>query len=329
MLVIEPRTGQLLALVGGRDHSLFPFNRAISARRQPASVFKPVVALAALAKGGEEAPAFTLASVLSDTPMHVRTSGGDWYPTNHDRRYRGDVTLRQALEQSLNVPMARLGVAVGPTHIIAAARRLGIESPLAPLPSLPLGTFEVRLIEMTRAYGVLAAGGRRAPLRPTLGLVRPDGARFELPTPPTLRVYRASEVYLVTSALQGVIDRGTGTAVRELGYQGAIAGKTGSSDDFRDAWFVGYTPDVVVGVWVGFDDNHPVGLAGSAAALPIAMDFLVGLLGQRGGSAIRPPPGIERTRVRIREGGRCRRLVEVFLSGTAPAPVCDGGGGEP
>jgi penicillin-binding protein 1B len=329
LLVLEPRTGQILALVGGRDHRTSPFNRATAARRQPGSIFKPVVVLAALKRSDDGVPDFTLTSILRDEPFRLRGRRGRWQPQNHDRRFRGDVTLREALEQSLNVPLVRLAAAVGPGRVISTARRMGIESPLEPIPSLPLGTLEVSLLEITRAYAVLAAGGSRAPLGSTLGVVEADGAGVDIGQVKTLQVFSPGEAYLVTSALQGAADRGTSASLRELGYHGAIAGKTGTTDRFRDAWFVGYTPEIVVGVWVGFDNNRYLGRSGSELALPIAADFLIEVLGPTGAGHFRPPADVERARVRVEKDGRCRSVVELFLVGTAPADGCRGGPSSP
>jgi penicillin-binding protein 1B len=321
LVAIEPRTGQVLAMVGGRDYVRAPYDRVAAAHRQPGSVFKPVVALAALSAGGGDAN-FTLASVLRDEPFRLREPGGWWEPRNHDWQFRGDVTLREAIEHSLNVPIVRLADAIGLDRLISTARRMGIESPLEPVLSLALGAFEVSLLEITRVYGVLAAGGQRSPLRVALGVRDRDADALERAETPTLQVFSAAEVYLVTSALQGAADRGTGALVRELGYHGAIAAKTGSTDRFRDAWFIGYTPELVVGVWAGFDDNHRIGLPGSALALPVAVDFLTGALGSTGGGHFRPPRGVEQLRVSIEKRGQCRSVVELFLPGTAPTESC-------
>ena len=321
MVVLEPRTGQILVLIGGRDYKRSPFNRAL-ARRQPGSIFKPVVMLAALARRSGGDPAFTLASVLKDEPFHINVPNTKWEPMNHDRGFRGEVTAREALELSLNVPMARLGAAVGYTQIISTARRMGITTPLEPVPSLPLGSLEVTLLEMARAYAVLASGGLRAPLRSILSIVEPNGTRHRVSEVTPFRIFRSAETYLVTSALQGSIDRGTSTHLRDLGYYGAAAGKTGSTNRFRDAWFVGYTPEIVVGAWVGFDIARGLGIPGARAALPIVADFMIGVLGRNGAARFSPPPGIERVRVAIKKGGNCRHLTELFLSGTAPTPNC-------
>lgn len=242
---------------------------------------------------------------------------------NHDRSFRGEVTAREALEWSLNVPMARLGAAVGLTEIISTARRMGIASPLEPVPSLPLGSLETNLLEMVRAYAVLASGGLRAPVRDVLSIVDNGGVHQPNSETSPYRIFRSSETYLVTSVLQGSVDRGTSTHLRDLGYYGAVAGKTGSTNRFRDAWFVGYTPEIVIGAWVGFDYIRAVGLPGAEAALPIVADFMIGVLGPQGAARFSPPPGIERVKVAIRQDGSCHYVNEMFLSGTAPKEVCN------
>jgi penicillin-binding protein 1B len=332
VVVMEPRTGQVLTLVGGRDYIHSPFNRAL-AQRQPGSIFKPVVMLSAVKRKGERDPAFTLASVVKDEPFHINVVSGPkntsssmlWEPMNHDLGFREAVTAREALEWSLNVPMARLGAATGLTEIISTARRMGITSPLEPVPSLPLGSFETNLLEMARAYAVLASGGLRAPLRDVLSVVGDDGVRHKTSESTPFRIFHSSETYLVTSVLQGSVDRGTSTYLRELGYYGAVAGKTGSTNRFRDAWFVGYTPEIVIGAWVGFDAARGIGLPGAEAALPIVADIMIGILGPNGAARFSPPPGIERVRVAVRKPGSCHYVNELFLAGTAPTGTCDEG----
>ena len=321
MIVLEPRTGQILVFIGGRDYKQSPFNRTL-ARRQPGSIFKPVVMLTALARRSDGNPAFTLASILKDEPFHINVPNGKWKPMNHNKEFSGEVTAREALERSMNVPMAQLGAAVGYTHIISTARRMGITSPLEPVPSLPLGSYEVTLLEMANVYAVLASGGLRAPLRSILRIVEPNGNSHRTTEVTPFRIFGAAETYLVTSALQGSIDRGTSTHLRELGYFGAAAGKTGSTNRFRDAWFVGYTPEIVVGTWVGFDMARNLGIPGARAALPIVADFMIDVLGRNGAAHFSPPPGIERIRVAIKKEGGCHFLTEYFLSGTAPTHSC-------
>lgn len=321
MVVLEPRTGQILVLIGGRDYIQSPFNRTL-ARRQSGSIFKPVVILAALARRSSGDPPFTLASVLEDKPFHINLPNKTWMPMNYDKGFRGDVTLRDALERSLNVPMVQIGAEIGYSQIISTARRMGITSPLEPVPSLPIGAFEVTMVEMARAYAVLASGGIRAPLRSILQIIEPDGTRRLLSQAAPYRVFSPAETYLVTSALQGSIDRGTSTYLRDLGYYGSAAGKTGSTNRFRDAWFFGYTPEIVIGTWVGFDLARGLGITASEAALPIGADFMIDVLGPNGAARFSTPPGLERARVAIRKDKQCLHLSELFLTGTVPPRDC-------
>ena len=324
LVALDPRSGELLAMIGGRDYGVSQFNRAADAMRQPGSAFKPVVALAALGREGRNDPAFTLASVIEDGPLQVRTSAGLWVPANYDGEFRGPVTFRDALEQSLNVPFARIGLEVGPERIVRTARALGIASPLQAVPSLALGASEVSPLELTRAYGVLAAGGRLAPLRTLLPREREERGAVE-----TIgdRVADPAEVYLVTSALEGVIARGTGRGLASVGGWGGLAGKSGTSNDWRDAWFVAYTPSLVVGVWVGHDDNRSLGTSGAGAALPIVSRFLRDALDGERLEEFPVPDGIELGWAESSGGAwwngwRCEGRREVFLEGTAPEARC-------
>lgn len=270
LVAIDPRTGDILAMVGGRDYGVSQFNRATDALRQPGSAFKPIVALAALERAEDGTPAYTLASTLDDSPLQVRTPQGPWQPANYDGTYRGEVSLRQALEQSLNVPFARIGLALGPPRVVATARRLGITSTLQEVPSIALGASEVTLLELVRAYGTFATGGDLASSRRILGRARLGKPLDAVTEPAVQRVADPAATWLVTSALQGAVANGTG---RGLGRSG-IAGKTGTSNNWRDAWFIAYTPDLVVGVWVGHDDGRSLRQTGGAAALPIVSRFL-------------------------------------------------------
>lgn len=329
LLAIDPRTGDVVAMVGGRDYGLSQFNRATDARRQPGSAFKPVVALAALGPRDGRSPEFTLASVIEDEPLRVRTPRGPWEPANYDRSFRGPVTFRQAMEESLNVPFARIGLAIGPDRIVTMARRLGITSPLQPVPSLALGSSEVTLVELVRAYGVLAAGGRLAATRTILGPGRPGrSGAFEMTDAPEAgQVIDPAVAYLVTSALQGVVARGTGRALNQDGRWEGIAGKTGTSNDWRDAWFIAYSPTLVVGVWVGFDDGRSVRMTGAGAALPIVAGVLEEGAPEAGREPFEVPDGITEAYAGMNDGGwdsDCGSR-EVFLEGTEPA----GGGCSP
>jgi penicillin-binding protein 1B len=322
LVALDPRSGEILAMVGGRDYGTTQFNRAVNARRQPGSAFKPVVALTALTQSGE----YTLATVLHDEPLSVKTPAGTWTPVNYDGRFRGDVTIRDALERSLNVPFARLGLAVGAAQIVETARKLGIQGPLNAVPSLALGSSEVSPLELTRAFGVFAAEGFRSELHTTLQVLGSNGqelSRFEYAGE---RVFDPAEAYLVTSALEGAVARGTGRGLQRFGYHGPVAAKSGTTNDFRDAWFIAYTPTLAVGAWVGYDDGRSVGLPGAAAALPIVAQFLVGAFGTSGDIDFPIPRGIDVVEVNretgLRAGPGCRGQPEVFLRGTAPEDSC-------
>ena len=330
MIVLDPATGQIRALVGGRDYRSSQFNRAVLARRQPGSAFKPFVYLAALTPR-RDAQLFTAASLLEDSPITIVVDGKSWTPKNYDDRYQGPVTLRRALEGSLNTATVRLAQAVGLPTVIETARKLGVEVNLRPVPALALGVFEITPLQLARAYLPLANGG----LAPAGGAV--DAVTDEAGTalwsasreaPP---VIGAPEAYLVTSLLEGAINAGTGAAARALGVPGAVAGKTGTTNEGRDAWFVGYSPNLLALVWVGFDDGTPAGLSGSEGALPIWSDFMRQALDVYPGGAFAEPTGITHAKIDLTNGKTATAYcplvaTEVFLAGTEP-PACDEHGG--
>jgi len=335
LVAVDPRTGDVLAMVGGRDYGSSQYNRAVHARRQPGSSFKPIVALSALAESPgarRDGSPITLATVLSDEPLEVDTPAGPWQPINYDGRFHGQVTLREALERSLNVPFARLGLEVGAERIVAMARRVGIQSRLKPYPSIALGAFEVTPLEMARAYGVLAAGGFRAGGQPVLAVLGPDGKVSVTERAAGERVASQSEAYLVTSALRGAVERGTGRSLRAHGFSGAVAAKSGTTNGFRDGWFIGYTPTLAVAVWVGFDDGQSLGLTGSRVALPIFARFMASATGRYGdegpwgSTGFNPPAGLEVVDVDpvtgLRAGPGCPGRPEIFVRGTAPRRSC-------
>ncbi len=230
------------------------------------------------------------------------------------------------------MPFARLGLAVGPERIVETARNLGVESPLMPVPSLALGASEVTLLELTRAYGVLAAQGYRADPVPFYGALAPDGSLLHRTDASGQPVYDPAEAYLVTSALRGAVEWGTGRSLRALGFQGEVAAKSGTTNGYRDGWFVGYTPALAVGVWVGFDDGASLGLPGARVALPIFARFLraavgrTGSLGPQGGYEFDLPEGLEIVEIDpesgLRAGPGCLGEPELFLEGTAPRESC-------
>ena len=319
VVAIEPASGQIRALVGGRRFGLSEFNRATKARRQPGSLFKPLVYLAAFEARARD---ITPSTLVDDEPIVIPVRGGAWTPHNIDGRFHGPVTIRRALEESLNVPAALVAQGVGLTYVTRVARAVGVASPLAPVPSLALGTSEVTLLEMTSAFATIANGGVRV-WPTTLGSA---GAVALKPLPEPTRVVSAESAFLVTHIMRGVMRRGTGGSSARWGLQEVTAGKTGTTDGLRDAWFIGFTPDLVVGVWVGADDAHAIGLAGADIALPIWADVMVKALRRTPPSPFAPPPGIVMTRVNSATGLRAcadeDSISEAFRQGSEPA-ACD------
>ena len=246
MVALEP-DGGVLALVGGADHRLSSFDRATQALRQPGSAFKPFVYAAALEQG------LTPDDVRADAPIKV----GDWRPQNADGRYAGNVTLADALARSINTVAVRVSQEIGRDKVAELARRFGlINIPPHPAPPIALGAYEVTLLDLTGAYQVFQAGGKKAPpyLIASITNARGDLIYRKNPTPPDT-VYDDAKAGQMIAMMQGVIQRGTG---RKADIGRPAAGKTGTSQDYRDAWFVGFTPDVVAGVWLGDDRNRPM-----------------------------------------------------------------------
>jgi penicillin-binding protein 1B len=332
IVAIRPQTGELLALVGGRDYRVSQFDRCTLARRQVGSVFKPFVFVAAL-EPYRGAPVVTLASRLDDSPFELKTPSGMWRPANHDRSFHGDVGVRDALEKSYNVATARLAQQVGVDRIVDVARRLGIESPLPKVPSLALGTAEIAPVELARAYATLASGGVRPATQTIEDVVDGTGAVVERRRLRFERVLDAGTAFLATSLLEGVADHGTARGLRNGGLQGPVAAKTGTTDEERDLWFVGFTPDLVAVVWVGFDTPHGLGIPASVGALPIWRSFVEGATGGIVRGNFPRPPVIERVAIDPATGalalsGCPERRDEYFLAGTLPTEICPPDGDE-
>jgi penicillin-binding protein 1A len=268
-LVAMRLDGRVVAMVGGRDYRRSPFNRATQARRQPGSAFKPFVYLAAFRAG------YTPLTPVNDAPIRL----GSWQPRNYDDHYRGRITIRDAVAISSNVAAVQVQERVGRDRVIRAARDLGITTPLAPAPSLALGVNNVTLIELTAAYAAIAAG--RYPIRPH-GLPRGSGDWFGA-APEEGPTQRDRAFPMLRDVLYAVVNRGTGRSAR-LGIP--TFGKTGTTSDYRDAWFIGFAGDLVVGVWVGRDDNRPMpGTSGGGLPARIWRDFMSQATGARAAPA--------------------------------------------
>ncbi|CAN5140958.1 penicillin-binding protein 1B [soil metagenome] len=323
VVVIDPQTGFVRAMVGGRDYQESQFNRAEQARRQPGSTFKPFVYLTAFLTPGRWSPATT----IDDVPFEVVSGGEVWSPDNYDDTYHGTVTLRNALTNSMNVATSRLALEVGLNRVTRTAHEAGIDSRLKPLPSLALGAFEVTPLEMASAYATLANGGIRTEPLSILSAVDDEGHVVQHREVEMDRVLPADAVYLVNDMLQDVFDKGTARRARALGYSGNAAGKTGTTNSTRDAWFVGYTPEMTALVWVGYDDNEPIGLHGDRAALPIWVDLMKRSGHASGGSEFPAPRNIVLVEVDPETGelatpGCPVTSYEVFVEGTEPEVEC-------
>jgi penicillin-binding protein 1B len=330
-VALDPGTGEIRALVGGRDYQTSQYNRAASARRQPGSAFKPIVYLTALRARGD-APALTAASIVEDTPLTLTVGRDTWSPRNYNDRYEGRVSVRRALEQSLNAATIRVAETVGMPAVVETARLLGFTGDLAPVPAAALGAYEATPLELARTYLPLVNGGVRPPGVIAVRTVRDrDGTLDPAETVQPSAVLTPAEAYLITSLLEGVMASGTGASARTLGVRGAVAGKTGTTNEGRDAWFVGYTPRLLALVWVGYDGAEAHGLSGAEAALPIWADFMQQALDAYPQPAFTVPGGIAFADVDATNGQLANRFCptvarETFLAGTEPPPCQEHGG---
>ena len=327
LVAVDPRSGAIRALVGGGSYRDTQFNRASRARRQPGSIIKPFVYLAALERARRDPTfVFTPSSLVDDTPTTFRLDGRPWRPSNYGGVYDGPVTARMALARSRNVAAVKVAALAGFDAVAAlwAAASGGATPP--PYPSLALGTFEATPLEVAAGYTVLANGGVRQPLHAITGVT--DGDRtVEVPAEASHRVAAADSAFLVTQMLESVLDTGTAAATRREGFHHPAAGKTGTTDDLRDAWFVGFTPTLLTVVWVGVDDGSPLGLTGAQAALPIWTDFMERALDGHPSTRFRTPPEIIVVDLDptsgLRATNRCPETIRGgFRKGTVPETMC-------
>jgi penicillin-binding protein 1B len=324
LIALDPATGEIRAYVGGRDYQASQFDRVTLARRQPGSAFKPFVYLAALSPRAGGLP-FTAATMVEDAPITLSVNGKPWSPRNYEDRYEGRVSVRRALEQSLNGATVRMAQVVGAPAIAETAKAFGLVQKAAPIPSLALGALEVTPIDLAAAYIPFAGGGLRpGAIRSVRAVYQADGSPAAVADDAApSAVITPAEAYLMTSMLQGVISKGTARAAQSLAASGDIAGKTGTTNEGRDAWFVGYSSRLVAAVWVGFDDNAPHGLSGSAAALPIWTQFMKQALDAYPAAAFTVPAGITTASIDTSNGRlageSCPHTArEIFLTGTEP-----------
>jgi penicillin-binding protein 1A len=315
LISIEPQTGYVRAMVGGYDFFRSEFNRAVQARRQPGSAFKPFIYIAALEAG------LTPASRVEDAPVAYPVSNGQvWKPENYDRKFRGFTTLQQAIEESVNVVTVRLQERVGLNHTIQVARRFGIASPLDVNLSLALGTSDLTLIELTSAYGTLANQGQWLAPTAIRYVTDAQGRLLEEHLAEPRQAVPPEVAYVATHMLRGVVERGTGQAAKALGRP--VAAKTGTTNDYSNAWFIGYTPRLATGVWVGYDRPRSLGKdeTGSRVAVPIWTTFMGRVLDNSPREDFPMPEGVVVVPVDMDPSNECVRVVPMaFVKGTEPA----------
>ena len=327
-VALDPRTGSVRAMVGGRDYGDSKFNRATQALRQPGSTFKPLVYADAIQNG------HTTAEALDDSPLSVpQSGGGTWSPQNFDGKSMGYIPLRRALYMSRNQATVRLGMSLGEESVAAMARRFGLSTPMPPFPSLHIGSADVYPLEMIAAYTTFAAGGIRS--KPT-GIVRVENSKGEVlwePKPARTAVLSSAEAWLMTDILRDVVRRGT--AARAVsGLRVPAGGKTGTTNDGADVWFIGFTPDLVAGVWMGLDKPRTImrNAQGGELAAPAWTAFMSEVYRRRALTADFPGPGglvavpVDRL-TGFKAGPLCpadRVYVDYFVAGTEPTQECDG-----
>ncbi|MDZ7631371.1 MAG: PBP1A family penicillin-binding protein [Gemmatimonadaceae bacterium] len=327
-VAIDPRTGGIRAMVGGRDYTDSKFNRATQALRQPGSTFKPIVYADAIQNG------HTTAEALEDNPISVAQAGGGiWSPQNFDGKSMGYIPLRRALYLSRNQAAVRLGMSLGEESVASMARRFGLSTPMPPYPSLHIGAADVYPLEMIAAYTVFPSGGIRA--RPT-GIVRVENSKGEVlwePAPVRTPVLSNGEAWLMTDMLRDVVRRGTAArAVASLRVP--AGGKTGTTNDGADVWFIGFTPDLVAGVWMGLDRPRTImrNAQGGELAAPAWTAFMTEVYRRKPLTTDFQGPGgliavpVDRL-TGFRAGSLCpadRIYIDYFVQGTEPMQECDG-----
>ncbi len=320
IVVTDDHAGEVQALVGGRDVRYRGFNRALDAARPVGSLLKPAIYLTALA----EPARYTLVTQIDDGPFVWKSRGApDWQPANYDKKFHGEVQLRTALAQSYNAASARLGTELGIERVLATVKRLGVERPLRPYAATLLGAVELSPLEVAQMYQTIASGGFRAPLRAIREVTTQDGRPLKRYPLAVEQAFPPEPMYLLTAAMQGVVREGTAQSMKNwLPAESAVAGKTGTTDEQRDAWFAGFTGDRLGVVWVGYDDNRAAHLSGGSTALPVWGELMAALDPEP--LVLPKPDGIESVLIDpqsgLRADGGCAGALELpFAQGSAPA----------
>jgi penicillin-binding protein 1A len=312
LLALDNKTGQIRAMVGGSNFAVSKFNRAVQAKRQVGSLFKPIVYTTAIDRG------FTPVSVFIDEPVSY-TAGPNqppYQPLNYDRKFEGPVTLRRALEQSRNIPAVKAMQEVGPRNVVMYATRFGLDE-APPYLSLALGSAEQTLAQMTSAYSAFANHGVRMAPYGIVSITDREGNVLEENRPEPHEAIRADTAFVMTNLLRGVVQRGTAQAAASLDWP--LGGKTGTMDEYTDAWFIGFDPNITIGVWIGYDEKKSLGPGetGASAALPIWIEVMRSYIEKHGDR--KAPPEFEAPGnivfVTLDSG-----VTEAFINGTQPQP---------
>ncbi len=328
LIAIDPKNGQILAMLGGRNYGASQFNRITQSRRQPGSIFKPFDYAAALETAYSSQTPLTAASIILDAPTQFTFDDLEYEPKNFKQEYFGQVTLRQAITKSLNIATIKVAEKVGYEKVAELAQRLGLNEKIKPYPAMAIGSFEITPLEMVRAYTAFANGGLLSDLTGVLQICDSGGKQVLVSEPKPKQVLTPQIAFMITSLLESVINNGTGAPARARGFTLPAAGKTGTS---HDGWFAGYTPDLLCIVWVGFDDNRELGLSGSQSALPIWTEFMKKAIRLRPlkGEQFAMPEDILEVEIDPSTGllatERClQREKEYFIKGSEPTLQCYG-----
>ncbi len=278
LIAIEPSTGYIKAMIGGMDFSGSEFNRAVQSRRQTGSSFKPIVYTAAIDNG------FRVSDIIMDSPIVYKNENGtDWRPENFNGKFGGPSTILDGLTFSTNVVTIKLLSSVGTSTVAKYARKMGITSPLTKDLTMGLGSSSISLLEMVTAFSVLASGGMKPEPLSILSVKDSEGKEILHNEPKISEALNETTAYIVTYMLQNAIDRGTGKTIRNLGFTAPFAGKTGTTNEFTDVWFIGFTPNIVIGVWIGYDEKESMGsfMTGGFAAAPVVGEIMLKAFGNK------------------------------------------------
>lgn len=323
LVVLDVKTGEVRAMIGGRDFRASEFNRATQALRQVGSTFKPFVFTAAIDNG------LTAADIEEDNPITLKIPGQpDYQPHNYDQKFLGPMTLRRALALSRNLVAVRLAARIGPELVARYATTMGITRKLPPYYSLALGSIELTLMEMTNGFNTIANQGVRVKPIMINRVEDQNGQVLEENHPEPQLAIRPQTAYIMTSMMQSVVNEGTATAIRQLGFTGPAAGKTGTTDDYTDAWFIGFTPTLTCGIWIGYDRKRTIfrGATGGVIAAPVWGELMKQIAPDTM-STFPVPPDIKTIAICEQSGKLAtpfcpRARYEVFISGTEPTTLC-------